>query len=101
MPHNPILSPTHPDNDVLILEGVLHGVVEEGARYGLTQPRRDLLALTLQTLLRSMREGWEGDLAQTFTILQTGRPSPPHGRDDGHPDLSAQAPRLPRRAGTD
>ena len=96
MARNPILSPTNDDNDVFILEGVLHGVAEEGARYGLTHPRRDLLALTLQTLIRSLREGWETDLAQALHQLQTGRPSHPARPAHGDTHLSAPTPRLSR-----
>lgn len=115
MPHNPVLSPTHPDNDALILEGVLAGVYDQGARYGLSKPRRDLLALTLQTLLRSMREDWEGLLADVLTQMcgqphrapettataihlqrtLTGRPSQPEDgprRGDSH--LPDTTPRL-------
>lgn len=96
MVRNPILSPTNDDNDVFILEGVLHGVAEEGARYGLTHPRRELLALTLQTLIRSLREGWETDLAHALTQLQTGRPPHPARPADGDPHLSAPPPQIPR-----
>lgn len=96
MAHNPVLSPTHPDNDALILEGVLAGVYDQGARYGLSKPRRDLLALTLQTLLRSMREGWEATFSATLTTLQTGRPSQPEDgprRGDSHlPDTTPGLP---------
>ena len=85
---NPILSPTHLDNDLLILEGVLAGVIAEGARYGLTHARRDLLAVTLQTLLRSMREGWEPQFRAALLRLQTGRPSQPARDRDGDTHLS-------------
>lgn len=88
MVRNPVLSPTHTDNDLLILEGVLAGVVQEGARYGLTHPRRDLLAVTLQTMLRSLREGWEVEFRTVMTTLQTGRPSHPVKGRDGDSYLS-------------
>ena len=95
MARNPILSPMHQDNDVLILEGVLAGVYEQGARYGLSKPRRDLLALTLQTMLRSMREGWEDQLTSALSTLQAGRPLHPEGpRRHGDSHLSDSPPRL-------
>ena len=91
MPDNPVLSPTHADSDVLILDGVRSGVYEH-ARYGLSTPRRDLLALTLTTLLRSMRDGWEADSAQTLRSLsQTAGPSHPQGRDGGDAHVSNPA----------
>jgi hypothetical protein len=94
MARTPLLSPTQVDNDVLILDGVLHGVEQAGARYGLTQPRRVLLAQTVETLIRSLREGWEAEFAQTLTTL-TGRPSHRQGRDGGDPDLSPPSHQLP------
>ena len=95
MPHHPILSPTHTDNDLLILEGVLAGVAQEGARYGLTAPRRDLLTVTLQTLLQSMREGWEAQFCAALQTLQAGRPSQPASARRGHDHLSDSPPILP------
>ena len=94
MSHTPILSPTHPDNHLLILEGVLQGVVDQGAKYGLTHPRRDLLALTLQVLLRSLREGWEAQFAILIGSIQAGRPSQPASARHGDPDLSTSTPKL-------
>jgi hypothetical protein len=93
MPRQALLSPLHADNDALILDGVLQGVLAQGARYGLTHPRRLLLAQTLETLLRSLREGWETEFAHTLTTL-TGRPSHPSRSDGGHPDLSPAAHEL-------
>jgi hypothetical protein len=77
-----------------MLAGVVRGVAQHGARYGLSTPRRDLLALTLATLIRSLREDWEGTLGATLRAPQTGRPSQPHGGDGGTPDLSPPAARL-------
>jgi len=101
MPHNPILSPAHHDNDVLILEGVLHGVYEQGAQYGLSHPRRELLALTLNRLVCSLREGWEEEFKALLYTLQTGRPSQPVSERRGDHHLSDTSPKLPRRTGTD
>jgi hypothetical protein len=101
MSRNPILSPTHEDNDVLILEGVLAGVVAQGAKYGLSQARRALLAQTLESLIRSLREGWDEQFRTVLTEIQTGRPSHPASGRRGDSDLSDPTPKLPGRAGTD
>lgn len=96
MPHNPVLSPTHADNDLLILDGVLAGVVQEGARYGLSHARRDLLATTLQTLMQSMREGWEAQFRAALQTIQAGRPSQPASErrgDTSLPDSCAERTR--------
>jgi hypothetical protein len=91
MAHTQVLSPTHQDNDVLILEGVLAGVAAQGAQYGLSHPRRDHLRFTLETLIRSMREGWEDQLMGALLLLslQAGRPSQP---GDGHGDTHLSDP---------
>lgn len=97
MARSVVLSPTHADNDVLILDGVLRGVAEAGAQYGLTQPRRDLLAFTLEVLIESLREGWDDVFRETLLRLpQMGRPSQPGGVRRGDTHLSDPAPELPR-----
>jgi hypothetical protein len=104
MPHNPILSPTHADTDVLILEGVLAGVHEQGARYGLSHARREVLARVLELTLLHVRLGTDGALlarlgelsADCLSLSQTGRPSHPAQGRDGDSHLSDPAPKLPR-----
>jgi hypothetical protein len=94
MAHMQVLSPTHADNDVLILDGVRRGVETQGARYGLSQPRRALLTLALSTLIDSLQRDYEARLRDLLTQLQAGRPSQP-GDGHGHTHLSDQAPRIP------
>jgi hypothetical protein len=90
---HPILSPAHADLDALILDGVIRGVAQHGATYGLSHPRRHLLTRTLEALRRSMTEGWEAEFLAAVTSLQAGRPSQP-GDGHGHTHLSDPTPRL-------
>jgi hypothetical protein len=92
---HPILSPAREDMDALILEGVINGVQQHGARYGLSHPRRQGLMRTLEALRRSMTEGWEDEFLAAITTLQTGRPSQPTGGRRGDTHLSDPAARLP------
>lgn len=101
MAHTPVLSPTHHDNDILILEGVLTGVTEQGAKYGLSKPRRDLLALTLEALIRSLQGGVDDEFRRLLTHTLAGRPSHPEGRDGGHAHVSTPPPELPCRTRPD
>ena len=96
----PHLSPAHADNDALILEGVRQGVLQDGARFGVTHPRRQLLDVLLQTMLLAMHGGWEQELLDQCGLLlashpQTGRPSQPRN-DDGHYYLSDSDDQFPR-----
>jgi hypothetical protein len=93
---HPILSPARDDMDALILEGVINGVAQHGARYGLSYPRRRLLTQTLETLRRSMDEGWEDQFLAAITTIETGRPSQPTGGRRGDTHLSDPAPGVPR-----
>ena len=78
---HPILSPTR-DNDEVIVRGVLTGVQQAGARYGLTMPRRELLAWVLSAVICSIQEGREAELVGLMRVFETGRPSQ-QGSDPG------------------
>lgn len=95
MSRDHLMTPTR-DHDVDLLESVVTGVQEQGARYGLSYPRRRALARVLELLLFHIRAGTDAAFLHELEALPslTGRPSPPRGAD-GDADLSDATPRLP------